>query len=96
MTQSVKILCVNKSRRVSPNERIRNVGGRNANGTAWLLAEDQAIAMIEDGTYTFYINVGGRTQAVHVAETEDGRKFLKTVSDTLRPDNLLGLPECLP
>jgi hypothetical protein len=93
MSYAVRIQCINKSDRQSAHERIRNVGGINGDGNRWRLTEDEAIAGIEAGKWTFYVSVAGRTVDVHIA-THQGRKFLKTVADSFRPDNLLSLPEC--
>ena len=44
MAQDVQIQCINKSDRKNAHERIRFVGGVNANGTRWKLSETDAIA----------------------------------------------------
>lgn len=93
MTQPVQIQCINKSDRQNPHERIQSVGGRNPDGSNWKLSEDQAIGYIQNGTYSFYVNVGGRVVNVHIADHQ-GRKYLKTVADGFAPNNLLSLPEC--
>ena len=93
MATNHQITCINKSDRQNDHERIRNVGGRNLDGTAWKLAEADAIAGIERGEWNFYVSVAGRTVGVIVA-THSGRKYLKTQADNFRPDNLLALSEC--
>jgi hypothetical protein len=65
MSQYVQIQCINKSDRSSAHERIHNIGGRNPDGTNWKMSEDKAIAHIENGTYSFYVNVGGRPKRSH-------------------------------
>ena len=57
-------MCINKSDRQNPHERIRNVGGVNAGGTRWRLSEDEAIRGIEAGKWDFYTHVDGRTADV--------------------------------
>jgi len=39
MADNHQIACINKSDRQNPHERIRNVGGRNSDGTAWKLTK---------------------------------------------------------
>lgn len=91
----VEISCVNKTDHSNPHERISHVGGRNPDGSRWKLTETAAIEGIESGRWSFYVRgPAGRTVAVVVA-TRLGRKYLKTVADGERPDNLLALPECL-
>jgi hypothetical protein len=93
MAASVRVSCINKSDRMNPHERIKNIGGVNADGTRWNLPEDKAIAGIRSGQWTFYVTVGSNTVNVIIAN-HLGRDYLKTVSDGIRPDNLLSLPEC--
>jgi len=90
---SVEISCINKTTRMDPHQRISDVGGLNPNGTRWRLSEDEAIAGIEQGKWSFYVSRGGSTVRVVIA-TRLGRKYLKTEPDGEQPDNLLSLPEC--
>jgi hypothetical protein len=80
--------------RLRPKERIAHVGGINPDGTTWKLSEDEAIAGVDGGKWTFYVSVNLRTVAVIVQTSAQGHRFLKTVADECRPDNLLSLPEC--
>ena len=77
MPDTVRINCINKREHHNPHERITNVGGANADGTAWKMTEQAAIAGIEQGRWKFYVSVGGKRVWVVIA-THFGRKYLKT------------------
>lgn len=93
MATSVQILCINRTTRTDPHERISNVGGKNSDGARWKLTLDQAIAGIEEGKWAFWTMGGGEKADVIIA-TRNGRKYLKTKADDVQPDNLLKLPDC--
>jgi Protein of unknown function (DUF3892) len=94
MAQRVKVECINKTNRSDPHERISHIGGRNPNGTRWLLSEEDAIVGIERGQWAFYVERPTGQSVDVVIATRNGRKYLKTVPDREQPDNLLALPEC--
>ena len=94
MAQNVQIHCINKTPRMEAHERIRNIGGVNADGTRWRLTLAEAIDGIEAGKWQFYVSVSGKSVWVGIAVSAWGNKYLKTENDGDQPNNLLSLPEC--
>jgi hypothetical protein len=96
MAQQVRIDCTIYDER---QQRIASVGGQNPPGSnppRWRLTEDEAIAGIDRGEWTFYVErpAGHRVNVVVVARSRAGRRYLKTTADGERPDNLAALPDC--
>jgi hypothetical protein len=56
--------------------------------------QEAAIAGIESGKWSFYVQRFGRSAIVIIALSSYGHKYLKTEADGEQPNNLLGLPEC--
>ena len=94
MASRHEVKCVNKSDRYNPHERIRSIGGQNADGSLWKLSQEEAIAGIEAGKWDFFVSVHNRVVDVIVAVSRFGHKYLKTTADGDEPNNLLSLYEC--
>jgi hypothetical protein len=91
---SIRIDCVARIDRASPHHRIRAIGGLGRDGLHWRLSEEAAIAAIEGGRATFYLErPKGRRIDVVVGQGL-GKAYLKAASDLDSPDALLSLPDC--
>jgi hypothetical protein len=92
--REVRIHCVSRIDRTGADDRIHHVGGINADGSRWKLSEDEAIAAIKDGRWTFSATCNSGKARVEIARIGSSREFLKTEMDEIQPDGLLALPEC--
>ncbi|HEX2233808.1 MAG TPA: DUF3892 domain-containing protein, partial [Thermoleophilaceae bacterium] len=89
---AIRVRCINKSDRPNPHERIRNIGGINADGTRWKLGQPEAIDGIQTGKWSFYVErPSGDRVAVIVARSAYGNLYIKTDADGDQPNNLLAL-----
>ena len=95
MVQRYLISCVGRSDLLNHDRRIRRVGGVNRDGAHWQMSEAAAIAAIEAGRWSFYLQTpAGGEQPVVAARSKYGIKYLKGSADALHPESLLALPEC--
>jgi hypothetical protein len=88
------IRCISRTALMNHDRRIAGIGGVNPDGAHWSISVDEAIAAIEAGKWSFYIDRGGHQLPVVVAVSKYGSKYIRTPADTLQPDSLLALPEC--
>lgn len=94
MAQNVQIQCINKTDRMNPHERIKNIGGLNPDGTNWKLTLEKAIEGIKADKWKFWTIANGKSVWVVIAKSAQGNEYLKTEADGDHPNNLLSLPEC--
>ncbi|MEQ1697779.1 MAG: DUF3892 domain-containing protein [Hyphomicrobiaceae bacterium] len=94
MAQRIRIECINKTDRMNAYERIKSIGGRNADGSIWRLPLEDAIIGVEIQKYDFFVIVDGYAVKVVISKSAYGHKYLKTLADGEMPNNLLSLPEC--
>ena len=88
------ICCVSRTDLLNHDRRIRGGGGVNPDGARWHIDQAAAIAAIEEGRWSFYVEQDGRPAPIVIAVSKYGSKYLKCGRDVLQPDSLLGLPEC--
>lgn len=94
MSSKHQVLCVSKSDRFNPHERITHIGGLNGDGSRWKITQQDAINGIESGKWSFFVQVGLSVVDVIVSVSRYGYKYLKTKADGEQPNNLLSLPQC--
>jgi hypothetical protein len=89
-----QIRCISRTALMNHDRRIAGIGGVNPDGAHWSITVEEAIAAIEAGRWSFYIERGGQQLLVVVAVSKYGSKYIRTAADTLQPESLLALPEC--
>lgn len=94
MASRHEIRCVSKDERYNPYERITHVGGVNADGTRWLLPQQDAIVGMKTGMYRFFVRVGGVEVDVVIGVSPFGNDYLRTEADRTPDNNLLELQHC--
>jgi hypothetical protein len=87
------VSCTEKKNAFGVNYEIEAIGGKTKDGICWKRSQAAAIAEIESGLETYYVNHNGSMPDIVVARTE-GTKYLKTLLDRDLPAVLLALPDC--
>ena len=92
---TIQITCVSTGSSGSPYERITHVGA-TLHGKFWRITQREAIAHLESGEWTFYVDPPEQESTwVVIATTRSGLKYLKAQRDRDEPRILLALPECV-
>jgi hypothetical protein len=95
VAQRYLISCVGRSDLLNHDRRLRRIGGVNRDGAHWQMSEADAIAAIEAGRWSFYLQTAaGGEQPVIIARSKYDIKYLKGAADALQPESLLALPDC--
>lgn len=90
------VSCTEKALSQEIPKLITTVGGMKKDGPIWVRwrkSQAAAIAEIESGEQTYYVNVEGSTPNLVVAIHKDA-KYLKAPLDREAPTTLLNLPDC--
>lgn len=96
----MEITCIHKSPRNDPYHPIQKVGGINrTTNKPFLMTQQECIRSIDRGNHFFVKNPQGGTVDVHVyihfpPWSPKGMRYIATVPDNTKADNLLSLPEC--
>lgn len=94
MATAHQVRCIIRGSGPGAENRIQGIGGVDYDHSPWQLSQDEAVAGIDDGSWTFYVkDSGGAPVSVLAASTEAGVRFLATESDETLP-LLLDLPQC--
>jgi Protein of unknown function (DUF3892) len=76
-------------------ERILGLGCYSPTNVFLTFTEAQVIDRIENQGDTFYVErPTGHVIDLEVVKGQDGTKYVKTIADGEKPDNLLSLPAC--
>lgn len=90
---SLQILWTGKSAAMQGPEGISLIGGRKGAGAAWELSVAEAMRVIANKQYAFYVVANGRRADVYIARTPEGRKYLGCRADTVPAETLARLPD---
>lgn len=90
------VSCSEKDPSSEIHSQIKAIGGMKKVGPVWMAwrkTQAEAIAAIESGEETYYVNIEVSTPNLIVAVNE-GIKYLKAFVDLEAPTTLLNLPDC--
>ena len=89
MTTEFEITCIISDNN-DEDRRIQKIGG-----TGWIQSLDSAIESIEDETFSYYVMDKDTEKRLEIIIAErNNRKYLKTETDGVEPNNLLELDVC--
>ncbi|PZQ80515.1 MAG: DUF3892 domain-containing protein [Ancylobacter novellus] len=88
MASQFRVTC-HKPDNIDRDRRLEGLGG-----SGWYRDIDTLISLIEGGENKFWtVDTAGNSVWIEVKE-RNRRKYLKTTSDGVEPNNLLALPRC--
>lgn len=96
---SVEITCITKDggNHYNPYEAIERFGWYNPyNGQKGFANMSEMIDFLEKGNKAYVVDPLDKNDRAYLEVQErNGTKFVRTIADGERPDNLLELPECV-
>jgi hypothetical protein len=90
MTGTYQVTCHTPDN-VDKDRRLQGVGGPGGDG--WYRTVDQMIAHMDSDDRFWTVDQQGNSVWLMVS-SRNGRKYIKTESDGVEPNNLLALPHC--
>lgn len=93
MSAYVEIRCIHTAQNVTIPNRILGIGGLTTEGHIWTLSLEAAIEKIKSRENRFFIRHNNRQVNVWIANSPEGKFYLRTVLDTAAHHLLLTLPE---
>ncbi|MCP3887530.1 MAG: hypothetical protein GY702_01495 [Desulfobulbaceae bacterium] len=70
---------------------IAAIGGRNADGTIFMLPVGQAVELQESGRFSFYVQEGSDPTPLQIVHLDSGRRYMRSTADTTDDNNLANL-----
>ena len=92
----LEILSAAKTNCEEAYARIACLGGREADGRPWRLANDDAIRALESGARSLFVRWHGQEHDVVIECDTEGHKLLRIEGDSTGINALLFLPSCMP
>lgn len=91
----LEILSAAKTNCEEAYARIACLGGREADGRPWRLANDDAIRALETGARSLFVRWNGLEHDVVIECDLEGHKLLRIAGDHTGTNALLHLPGCI-
>jgi hypothetical protein len=94
---SIRITCIKKSNgyHLNPYTAIESLGWiEDGTGNTGNTDRVEIYEWVKKGGYAYVKDSKGNSAKLIHAETSTGTKYVKTVADETKTDNLLQLPEC--
>jgi hypothetical protein len=91
---SIRVSCIVRTERPTPQHRIRAIGGIGRDGRAWRLSEEAAVAAIAHERAAFYVERPTGEQVSLTVGLGRGRLYLRSRADRGDDELLLSLPDC--
>jgi len=72
---------------------IETIGGRNTDGTIFMLPVGQVVQLQESGRFSFYVQQGSSPRTpLQIVHMDSGRRYVRSTADATDDNNLANLP----